>query len=680
MLVCMLSRQVGRVIVFGFVAVAAAGFVCRAQAGAQRTFTLHMPLPELRLDGGAVAVDGPWKFHLGDDIGWASPSLDDSDWESLSVRRPWGMQQHPNTDGFAWYRRRITLAEDPHAPPSLAILLPAVEDAYELYWNGQLVGTYGKLPPHPWYYFDQRPRTFDLGPTGPGVLAVRVWKAPFSSFDSGKQGGFYAPPLLGSPNAIADALGLLDYEWLRSEQFSYALKGLYVLVGLLSLTAWLKDRRQWLVFWMACFALGQPGLLLVQSGSRLPVPAPFSDGISTVFYVLCDVSLWFLLLWLLDLRDERKVVRLVSILAFVEMADGILDGFTSYGLVQPNPAPAQVLDGVFTSVFTVLELLPFYLIWLAIARRKRLDAARWTVAVFAFLTQTLATSSYAFSQGSRFTGWTLGDTINAPLFKIVGNPVNAAKLSGMLLLIALVYAVYQYSSENSKRQTALEQEYRNARAVQQVLIPEAIPQVPGFRIESVYKPAGEVGGDFFQILAARDGGGVLAVIGDVSGKGMPAAMTVSLLVGTVRTLAHYTQSPAEILSAMNQRMIGRTQGGFTTCLVLRADGDGKLIVANAGHIAPYLQGKELSVESGLPLGLDASATYSESTFALRALEQLTLMTDGVVEARNKEGELFGFERTVAISAKPAEKIAQTAEQFGQDDDITVLTLQRTVLA
>ncbi len=142
---------------------------------------------------------------------------------------------------------------------------------------------------------------------------------------------------------------------------------------------------------------------------------------------------------------------------------------------------------------------------------------------------------------------------------------------------------------------------------------------------------------------------MLVIIGDVSGKGMPAAMTVSLLVGTVRTLAHYTQSPGEILAAMNHRMLARSNGGFTTCLVLRADPDGKLTIANAGHIAPYLAGKELPLENGLPLGLAAETTYTESTFQLSQGQQLTLLTDGVVEARDKAGALFGFERTAAIS-------------------------------
>jgi serine phosphatase RsbU (regulator of sigma subunit) len=170
---------------------------------------------------------------------------------------------------------------------------------------------------------------------------------------------------------------------------------------------------------------------------------------------------------------------------------------------------------------------------------------------------------------------------------------------------------------------------------------------------------------------------VLVIVGDVSGKGMPAAMTVSLLVGTVRTLAHYTQSPGEILAAMNQRMLARSHGGFTTCLVLRADPNGALIIANAGHIAPYLAGMELQLKNGLPLGISADTIYAESTFQLSREQQLTFLTDGVVEARDKFGALFGFDRAAAMSGHSADQIAKTAELFGQDDDITVLTLART---
>jgi serine phosphatase RsbU (regulator of sigma subunit) len=160
---------------------------------------------------------------------------------------------------------------------------------------------------------------------------------------------------------------------------------------------------------------------------------------------------------------------------------------------------------------------------------------------------------------------------------------------------------------------------------------------------------------------------------------MPAAMTVSLLVGTLRTLAHYTRRPSEILAAMNQRMLARSGGGFTTCLILTIAADGTLTIANAGHIAPYLDGRELPITNGLPLGLSASADYTESTFRLAESEQLTLMTDGVAEARARTGELLGFDRAANLSTGTAESIANTAQAFGQEDDITVVTLTRIPL-
>jgi len=213
-----------------------------------------------------------------------------------------------------------------------------------------------------------------------------------------------------------------------------------------------------------------------------------------------------------------------------------------------------------------------------------------------------------------------------------------------------------------------------SRAVQQVLIPEEFPAVAGFEIQSVYKPYGEVGGDFYQILPLPNGG-VLIAIGDVSGKGMPAAMMVSLLVGTLHALVETTTSPGQLLAGLNRLTQARSHGGFTTCLILRVAADGAVTFANAGHIAPYRSGAEIECQNGLPLGLVAGTPYPESSFVLRAGEQLTLLTDGVVEARNQTGELFGFERTATLSSDSAEAIAQRAQAFGQDDDITVLTLR-----
>ena len=254
-------------------------------------------------------------------------------------------------------------------------------------------------------------------------------------------------------------------------------------------------------------------------------------------------------------------------------------------------------------------------------------------------------------------------------------PISVPNVADFLFQISILAILVRFarSRRDEERQAS---ELETARVVQRVLVPADVPAIPGFRIQSVYKPAGQVGGDFFQIIPLP-AGGVLVAIGDVSGKGMPAAMMVSLLVGRLQALAEASNSPAEILKGLNRGLHVRSRGGFTTCLILRADRGGTLTIANAGHISPYRNGAEMAVERGLPRGLSEDASYSESRFRLVENEQLTLVTDGVVEARGKDGELFGFARTEAISNRPAEDIAQVAQSFGQDDDISVISVTRT---
>jgi len=346
----------------------------------------------------------------------------------------------------------------------------------------------------------------------------------------------------------------------------------------------------------------------------------------------------------MHLQNRRWTLLIWPFSLFVAVAGW----FRGFHFLQP--LPVDVSD---------LILLVLIVQWARVGNRRDRPIA----AAFAFFLCVRGTLS------SNFRALT-----HAPVFIDVGGWLWAVTPAAIILLGAATLVIFVRDLIQDRREKQrMSAELEAARSVQQVLIPDEIASVPGFTIQSVYKPAGQVGGDFFQILPVKSGG-VLVVIGDVSGKGMPAAMTVSLLVGTVRTLAHYTQSPGEILAAMNQRMMTRSHGGFTTCLVLRAVEDGTLTVANAGHIAPYLAGKELPLENGLPLGLSAETAYAESRFKLSPGQQLTLLTDGVVEARDKSGTLLGFERSGALSTQPAEAIAQAAQTFGQDDDITVLTI------
>ena len=253
-------------------------------------------------------------------------------------------------------------------------------------------------------------------------------------------------------------------------------------------------------------------------------------------------------------------------------------------------------------------------------------------------------------------------------------PISALDLTSFVMELAILAILVARFASTRRDEQRFASELEAARVVQHVLIPEQIPEISGLRIEAGYKPAGEVGGDFFQILPLPNAGAIVA-IGDVSGKGMPAAMTVSLLVGALRTLTHFVSSPAEILAAMNGQLCDRS-AGFTTCLIARIDRQGVLTLANAGHLAPYVQGLEVSLEGNLPLGLVPDTKYGETTLLLPADEQITFVTDGVVEAKSPVGELFGFERTSHVAVQSAKAIMEAASQFGSGDDITVITLSR----
>ena len=150
-------------------------------------------------------------------------------------------------------------------------------------------------------------------------------------------------------------------------------------------------------------------------------------------------------------------------------------------------------------------------------------------------------------------------------------------------------------------------------------------------------------------------------------------MLVSALIGALDSNRYI--DPSAVLQHLNDLLLTRQQGGFATCQCASIDQEGRAAVANAGHPSPYRNGEEINVRSGLPLGITAQADYGKVSAQLAAGDTLTFVSDGVIEARSATGELFGFDRKAAISTNKAESIARAAQQFGQEDDITVLTLQ-----
>lgn len=633
--------------------------------------------PVLTVDGlgqGAVPLDGPWEFHTGDSLEWASPSFDDSGWEPIQVTSSWGSQNHPSYTGYSWYRRHVQIHTLDGSKSKFALLMPPVDDAYEIYWNGKLIGRFGKLPPRPHWYYTPPSRSFALPAAESGTIAVRVWKSPLLFVDPASLGGIYGPPLLGDADAIAVQLTATNAQAMRQNLYDYTLDILYGFVMLLSLLLWSRNRNVKLFLWLAIFTATPVLLSVIRGVLQLPISYGLGRGLNQPIYALNHISLWFLLLYLLRLDGNQTLARWTRALAIVTVAAGVLDGALAF-LWGSAGAGMLTLDAVLTTLILVVEVFPFVII--AIGIRQRLEPSRWWLAISAFVSQMIDTVADASAAGQRFTHWTLYDKVNTPLFAIFGVHFTAADLAGIGLFLSILYAVYRYNMEQQARQSALEQEMQSAREIQRVLIPETLPSLEGFAMSSAYQPALEVGGDFFQIIRENEGSTIVA-LGDVSGKGLKAAMSVSLIVGVLRSLSGANSAPVQILQNLNRCLCGRLQGGFVTAVILRLLPNGTVILANAGHLPPFLNQRELEIEGSLPLGLLSSATYGEVQIRLHPGDQLSLYTDGLVEARNATGEIYGFDRLHALFASrpSAQQATQAAVAFGQEDDITVLTLTR----
>jgi hypothetical protein len=225
---------------------------------------------------------------------------------------------------------------------------------------------------------------------------------------------------------------------------------------------------------------------------------------------------------------------------------------------------------------------------------------------------------------------------------------------------------------------AIETELAAAREIQRIMVPQELPPTPGYAIESIYRPAAQVGGDFFQVIPLS-GSQTLVVMGDVSGKGLSAAMIVSMIIGMLRAISGISNDPRQILVELNTMLFEHKHSGFVTCLAVRLDHSGSVTVANAGHLPPWLNGVEIAIPGSVPLSVLASATPEQVVLEMRPGDRLTLLTDGVVEARDQQGVLFGFERTEALmrDGLSALAIAEAALNHGQDDDLTVISVLRT---
>jgi hypothetical protein len=556
----------------------------------------------------------------------------------------------------------------PAGSEAFALRLPKIYDSYQLFLNGTIAYSQGLLPPRPRTYFAQPalvmlPASTRLTTTV-FHIAIRVWiGAEGTAFYAG---GLQSPIEVGPANLLADDFRASQIATKAASRSALDLGLLELVASITSLTLFVLSRSEGEYLWFALVTLGLAGQNIAGFWATGRVAPVFLTETVELIWLRCFQ--FSFLLFLRRLLDARWTFALRMTLGFVGLA---LTCDLLWGLPHVIGTTAgNLIDNFFDlPVFFWSLALVFERAW-----RRRLDARLLAApVVLLILTQqfsAVATTLAVFARPALELWVEKHLALKQPI------QADYTQLAEAFFLLAMLTILIYRFTRTRREQDRIQSEVEAAREVQQILVPQHLPDTPGLRISTAYYPAHEVGGDFFQVLALSEGA-TLLVLGDVAGKGLPAALTVSLAIGSLRTLADSTQSPGAILAGLNRRLHGRGVG-FTTCLALRfdpahPDSTCILTLANAGHLTPYLNGVELPTDASLPLGLDEEAVFPEAAHSLSPGDHLAVLTDGIPEAM-QSGRLFGFERTAELSRSSSKEIADAARLYGQTDDITVITI------
>ncbi|MGH9607988.1 MAG: SpoIIE family protein phosphatase [Terracidiphilus sp.] len=622
---------------------------------------------------GAISLRGPWRFETGDDPRWAEPGFDDSSWQTVTLDEPLTAQGFEPYSGYAWYRMRVDageLAAFGNASRAGLEVLVGGNSAGQmaLYVNGVEVGATRGMTERPSEY-ESPPLAVQLSvpdATGARVLAIRTWADPSITI----RRGLLEKVEIGTPAEIAGRLAeATGRQWDEHVISALALTLLFLCVAVLGAALYLAQSHHSEYLWLAllCLSVAASGAADTAFGLAL-VSLTAYRFLTLVFgRIFMAVTLEFVLRF--TGSNARRTVRIVQIAV---LAEAFL-ALTPLGIVH------RVLSVAAEVVFCALICLLLYRAW----RRGRGDAGAMLIPFFLAATADSVDSLLNFAAANqwlpeRFDNYRLHVGPIAFGTGAFGTGTIAYAIFLASLVAVILYRFISVSQEEQRSNA----EIAAARSVQALLIPTQLPSNRHFMLESAYLPVNGVGGDFFQVLPLADDS-LLLVVGDVSGKGLQAAMSSCTLVGALRNeLSH---DPATVLGHLNHVLLGavRSPGAvpeidaapcFATCLCARIYPDGTMTIANAGHLSPYRDGRELPLPPSLPLGVIADAEYEQTAFQLKRGDRLVFLSDGVVEAKDAHGELFGFERTQQVSNEPARYIAQTAKHFGQTDDITVVSL------
>jgi Stage II sporulation protein E (SpoIIE) len=645
--------------------------------------------------GSPLVLDKNWRIGITSNPAASSADFDDSSWAVRNAQA--SMQEVPDVDDsgvfssgsgakaelegnsrrYAWFRLHIHLAPN-HGPVALLIELPVSENTSvgvtspglspDVFVNGLKLrpeGPNGNDPQH----YQQISRIYNLNIAPSDTSLVLVLRIIYIPYGYGSYTGFFENRTLslGNPTDLQRELNLWSNRNLfeRLPRLIYSL--LLVVLAIFLFVLYFAQKGHIEYLWLALHELVQAPIGFIEyagSSAHLDI---FWYAALVLELILISAYLFFEFLnAFLSLRRRWYIVALrysAPILAFV--------GPTLL-FIGRGKFIAILLTVVFLcSLLWIIGWFLFIFITLIAAAFKRnFEAGLFLIPIVFNLIgfiEPMVTATLSEEAGRSF---------HSPLSLQAGPiPIHFAAIgdfTGILVIVIIIFFRFLHVQRDQER---VSNELAAARSVQELLIPQEKPATPGFEVDSVYNPANEVGGDFFHIqMVGRDG--MIVVIGDVAGHGLKAAMNVSLLMGALRRTQE--RSPAKTLQSLN-RVLSGTES-FTTCQTIWFGANGEMVVANAGHLPPFLNSQEISLPGGLPLGVLADVSYEEARFYLHPGDRVLLLSDGVVEARQPSGELFGFERVRHFSQQSAFYIAEAAKSFGQQDDITVLTVRREAQA
>ena len=647
-----------------------AAFIFCATAALAQTDVHHPPVDPHNYHPESLSrpidLTSAWLIHEGDDPHFADPSLDDSQWQVIQTGRSlstYGIV-HPN---FLWYRTHL------HLPPHLhsqAILLRGFIGSEQIFVNGVLTGPSREFPPGglTTMNFDRQSSIPDnLLATGDLTIAVRA-QVQRAGASAGTSPGFYSTSslLLGDESVLADQSLLYFFRDLTSNLTTLALNGMVLLIAIaLALTLRKEPEYFALCVLLAGLFFTNSQNIWRSSHDLYPNRWMFLSG----DFVRCLTLLAGIEFARIVLRRPRTrwLIGYEALLVALAVLDELV-----YISTYPRPhSQIFLFTAWIISLLAVLPIdlgLPIYalIVW---RRQRNFDALLLSIPL---LVRTLF---IYFQYGFAITSILLAKPSYLPDVPSSIFYVGWTEIGDFCFLIALLIFLILRTVRIARARAALAAELEAARTVQQLLLAGSSHPTPGFLIESVYLPASEVGGDFFLVSPSPDGS-LVAILGDVSGKGLLAAMRVSMILGVLRRES--SRNPAKILANLNEALLTQGDTGFTTACCIRLELAGNFTIANAGHISPYVTGRQISQElpgsPALPLGLVSGQAYDLLEGELTTGQRLILMSDGVPEARSTKGELYGFDRLPNLIQLPAHDIADVAQRFGQEDDITVLTL------